>query len=130
MQCVHACAEDYQKYYVPEMEAKRAKRQQQEAERQAGDITRLQRDLAAASLGTAGGAGTSSSTGAGREAAAGPINQGQAQEQGAAGAGTGNGHHQQQPQQQQGEEDEEGSADLQLSDESIELSEGPGMEDD
>jgi hypothetical protein len=109
------------------MEARRAKRQQQEAERQAGDMARLQRDLAAASLGAAGDAGASSS---GREAAAGNSSQGQAGEQGAAVANTGNGHHQQQPQQQQTDEDEEGSADMQLSDESIEYSEGRGMEDD
>lgn len=62
LQSVAACAADYEKFYVPELERKKEQRAQREVDRQRKELDKLQRDMAASTLGpgaaaAAGGAG-------------------------------------------------------------------------
>jgi hypothetical protein len=87
VQALGECAQEYEQFYVPELQAKQRAKEEQERARQEKQLDKLRKDMASkAAISSDGGA-----------------------------AGQ-----QQQQQQEQQEEDEGESADLQLSDDSIE----------
>jgi hypothetical protein len=105
LQALGECAQEYEQFYVPELQAKQQAKQEQERARQAKEMAKLRKDIASKAA---------ISTGDGSTAAA-----------GAAAAADGAGQQQQQQQQAAYEDEEEGeSADLELSDDSIEGSVG------
>jgi mevalonate pyrophosphate decarboxylase len=99
VQALGECAQEYQQYYVPELQAKQQRKEALEQKRREKEMAKLRADMAdKASLQEGGAAGPSSSAAAG-----------------AAGTAAG-------AQLQQGleeDEDEEASVDLNLSDDSI-----------
>jgi hypothetical protein len=107
-----ACAADYARDYLPELEARRAAREGEEARRREKEMARLRADMAA--VGVSGGSGGSGGRGGGSGAAAAA---GAAAAGAAAAAGGGDGNE---------DEDEGESCDYEVSGDSIEPSETGG----
>jgi hypothetical protein len=103
-QALGDAAQDYEQFYVPELQAKQQAKAEQERARQEKQLAKLRQDMASKAAISTGGAAAAA----------------------AAGAAGSSGLSQQQQQQGEGHEDEEDgeSADLELSDDSIEGSVG------
>jgi hypothetical protein len=106
-QAVAAGAADYARDYLPEVDARRRAREDEEAARCEKDLARLRADMAAVKVGAAAGAAGPAAAGDAGAAAAGPA---------AAGVGA-------------GAEDGEPSCDYEVSDDSIEASGGADDEE-
>jgi hypothetical protein len=102
LQALGECAQEYEQFYVPELQAKQQAKLDQERARQEKEMAKLRKDMASkAAIGTVGEAAAAAAAAGGASLA---------------------------QQQQQGEDEEGESADLELSDDSIEGSVGAASE--